>query len=292
MAASRAGIQAAPAPTASRTSATAANMPIFHGSTPSGRMSVRGRIAATASGRPTTNSTGEYRHAVTDGRPENHGASRADGRADRHFARAAARGVGNRTVQSGKDEQQPMPASDPAKIAAMRIGNRAPAAASVSGRTSTAAPESTLARALSQRLDPLRAVAGGGNQQLREGKRGKEHRRVVLAQGAKLGIGGHADHLEDARLFAAGGDFGADGIVVAEQAAGQGLVENDRHGVGGCDRRSRNRGRAGWGCPGRGRTARRHPVRRHRERPKAGRRGGARSPAIAVRPSAAACRSK
>ncbi len=84
---------------------------------------------------------------------------------------------------------------------------------------------------VSRRPDPMRAITSGGNEQLGEGKRGKEHRRVVLAEGAQLGIGGHADDLEDARLFAASGDFGADGIVVAEQAAGQGLVENDGHGV-------------------------------------------------------------
>src|SRR5258708_5640523 len=48
------GIQAAPAQTETRPSVPAANRPIFHGSPPSGRMSVRGRTAATASGRPTT----------------------------------------------------------------------------------------------------------------------------------------------------------------------------------------------------------------------------------------------
>src|ERR1700678_2065808 len=51
--ASSAESQAAPVPTPSRTSPTAANIPILHGLTPSGRMSLNGRIAATARGRPT-----------------------------------------------------------------------------------------------------------------------------------------------------------------------------------------------------------------------------------------------
>ena len=42
---------------------------------------------------------------------------------------------------------------------------------------------------------------------------------MVFSEGAQFGVGSHADDLEDARLFAAGGDFGADRIVVAEQAA-------------------------------------------------------------------------
>ncbi len=53
-AASRAGTHAAPAPTARRTSAIAANIPILHGFTPSGRMSVDGRMAATEKGKPVT----------------------------------------------------------------------------------------------------------------------------------------------------------------------------------------------------------------------------------------------
>ena len=55
-----------------------------------------------------------------------------------------------------------MLASDPAKAAAVRMGKRAPAAASASGRTSTAASESTLASAFRSgwtHCAPLAAVA-------------------------------------------------------------------------------------------------------------------------------------
>src|ERR1017187_1782475 len=138
----------------------------------------------------------------------------------------------------------PMLASDPAKAAVIRIGNRAPEAASDIGRISTAVSESTFPSALrsgwthcaplpavatsncakekgvkntggwssprvrslasaatpttsnmrdssrpmaisspmgvAQRLDPLRAIAGGGDEQLCEGKRGEEYGRVVF----------------------------------------------------------------------------------------------------------------
>src|SRR5215469_4221633 len=84
-------------------------------------------------------------------------------------------------------------------------------------------------------MDPLPAVARGSNEQLRERKRREEHRRVVLAETAQLGISGHSDDLEETRLLAYS-DFLADRIGIAEETVRQSFVENSRHGSAGAIR--------------------------------------------------------
>jgi hypothetical protein len=131
-----------------------------------------------------------------------------------------------------KTRRSPIPASDPAKVAAMCIGNSAPVAASVRGRTSTEAPNQH-ARAFRKgwaHWAPLAAVATSS---CANEKGVKNTGGWYLAESAQLGICRYSDNFEETRFLAAYSDLFADRVGVTEETVRQGFVENGRYGVAG-----------------------------------------------------------